>query len=110
MRRDTAQDEKVRENINDIMGIQPPRYSDGQRLAREFVDDIQHANFTSVMRGGSYRSRADAIVVRLRDVEPPSRLPECPLDFKGFSRDRMVRVLSGFWSAHDYTHFLLTRR
>lgn len=45
---------------------------------------------------GSYRSRADAIIVRLRDVEPPSRLPECLLDFKGFSRDRMVRVLSGF--------------
>ena len=44
----------------------------------------------------SYRSRADATVIRLRDVEPPSRFPKCSLDFKGFSRDRMVRVLSGF--------------
>jgi hypothetical protein len=49
-----------------------------------------------VPTGGSYRSRVDVTVVRLRDVEPPSRLLEHPLDFRGFCQQRMIRILSGF--------------
>jgi hypothetical protein len=34
--------------------------------------------------------------VRLREIEPPFRLPEYPLDHCGFVRQRMVNILTGF--------------
>jgi hypothetical protein len=33
---------------------------------------------------------------KLREIEPPIRLPEYPKDFRGFCRERMVRILRGF--------------
>jgi hypothetical protein len=45
----------------------------------------------------SYRSTPDAIVVPLREIEPPFRNPEGMLDWYGFDRSRMIRVLS--WMA-----------
>jgi hypothetical protein len=39
---------------------------------------------------------AGARVIPLREIEPPFRPPERPLDFRGFDRARMVRILSGF--------------
>lgn len=44
----------------------------------------------------AYHSSSHATLIPLREIEPPSRFPECPLDFRGFSRDRMVRILAGF--------------
>jgi hypothetical protein len=45
--------------------------------------------------GRAYRSAADARLVSLRTIEPPFRFPERPLDWRGFSHERLVRVLSG---------------
>ncbi|SAL67242.1 hypothetical protein AWB69_07688 [Caballeronia udeis] len=42
----------------------------------------------------SYRCTLDAIVVPLREIEPPFRNPEVMLDWCGFDRSRMIRVLS----------------
>ncbi|WP_156429878.1 hypothetical protein [Burkholderia sp. FL-7-2-10-S1-D7] len=43
----------------------------------------------------SYRSSAEAVLVSLREVEPPFRNPEVIRDWRGFDRARMIRVLSG---------------
>jgi hypothetical protein len=45
----------------------------------------------------SYISTPDAIVVPLREIEPPFRNPKVMLDWCGFDRSRMIRVLS--WMA-----------
>jgi hypothetical protein len=42
----------------------------------------------------SYRSTPDAVLVPLREVEPPFRRPEVMHDGQGFGRARMIRVLS----------------
>lgn len=42
----------------------------------------------------SYRSNPDTVLVPLRAVEPPFRNPEVMLDWQGFGRARMIRVLS----------------
>jgi len=50
----------------------------------------------------AYRSTdAGARAIPLRDIEPPFRYPESPLDFRGFDRARMVRILSGFVDGDD---------
>ena len=49
----------------------------------------------------AYRSTSDATLMRLREIEPPFRFPECPLDFRGFGRDRMIRVLAGFVAGNE---------
>ena len=71
------QNEKIRKQVYNIMGIQSPRCPDGQRFAGEFINDVQHAGFTPVMcevlnevirldMVGIFRFQADAGAV----VEP----------------------------------------
>ena len=49
-----------------------------------------------VPSGPAYHSTAAAThVVRLRDMEPPFRFPEHPLDWRGFSHVRLVSILRG---------------
>jgi hypothetical protein len=43
----------------------------------------------------AYRSTANATLIPLRHVEPPFRSPECPKDFRGFDRGRLISVLNG---------------
>ena len=50
MPRHTAQDEQVREHIDDIIRIQPPGHTDRQSLAGEFIHNVEHADFAPVMR------------------------------------------------------------
>jgi hypothetical protein len=50
--------------------------------------------FTPV--GAAYRSKPDATLVPLHNLEPPFRLTEVPLDFRGFCRNRMTDILIGF--------------
>jgi hypothetical protein len=45
----------------------------------------------------SYRSTPNAIVVPLREIEPPFRNPDGVRDWNGFDRSRMIRVLG--WMA-----------
>jgi hypothetical protein len=47
----------------------------------------------------SYRSTPDAVLVPLWKVEPPFRNPEVILDWQGFDRTGMIRVLS--WMAAE---------
>ena len=44
----------------------------------------------------AYRSAPGAAIVALREIEPPFRFPEHPKDWRGFDRERMVRILQGF--------------
>ena len=43
----------------------------------------------------NYRSTPHAVLVPLREIEPPFRNPEVIRDWRGFDRARMIRVLSG---------------
>src|SRR5258708_3315238 len=49
MPRHAAQDEQVGEHIDDVDRLEPARYPNGQALASELVDDIEHAEFASIM-------------------------------------------------------------
>ena len=44
-----AQDEQVGQHIDDVDGFEPARYPDGQAFVGELVDDVEHAEFASVM-------------------------------------------------------------
>ena len=50
MRRHTAQNEQVRKHVDDVIGIQSPRQPNGQRLAGEFIDDVQHPDLAPIVR------------------------------------------------------------
>ena len=43
----------------------------------------------------SYGCTPDAIAVPLREIEPPFRNPEVMRDWRGFDRERLVRILGG---------------
>jgi hypothetical protein len=50
----------------------------------------------------TYRSTDPGVrAIPLRDIEPPFRSPESPLDFRGFDQARMLRILSGFVDGDD---------
>src|SRR6266566_8889520 len=44
-----AQDEQVGEHIDDIDRSEPARYLNGQTFVGKFVDDVEHAEFASIM-------------------------------------------------------------
>ena len=43
----------------------------------------------------AFHSSAEARLISLSDIVPPSRLREHPLDYQGFRRDRLISVLQG---------------
>jgi hypothetical protein len=45
--------------------------------------------------GRAYHSTAVATPVPLREIEPPLRSPEQPLDWHGFHRARLISLLKG---------------
>src|SRR5437762_9614385 len=49
MPRNTAPDEQVGEHIDDIDRLEPARYLNGQTFVGKFVDDVEHAEFASIM-------------------------------------------------------------
>jgi len=49
----------------------------------------------------AYCSAETAVLVPLREVEPPFRLPECELDGNGFDRLRLISILKGFVAASE---------
>jgi hypothetical protein len=49
----------------------------------------------------SYRSSPEAVLVPLREIEPPFRNHEVIRDWRGFDRARMIRVLSGIASGAE---------
>jgi hypothetical protein len=51
--------------------------------------------------GSAYASDHSAILVPLREIEPPFRNLEVPKDWHGFDRVRMVRVLRGIVSGAE---------
>jgi hypothetical protein len=57
--------------------------------------EVGMAGFTPL--GPAYRSTAAAThTVPLREIEPPFRFPESPLDFQGFCRQRLMDIFGGF--------------
>lgn len=49
MLRRTAQDEEVREHVDEVDGLPPPVDADRQAFKRERVDHVEHAVFSPVM-------------------------------------------------------------
>ena len=47
--RDAAQDEQIREEVDDINRPEPAGYADGQALVGELVDDVEHADLAPVV-------------------------------------------------------------
>jgi hypothetical protein len=45
--------------------------------------------------GRAYRSTGAAILIPLREIEPPPRSPEHPKDWRGFDRGRLISILTG---------------
>jgi hypothetical protein len=43
----------------------------------------------------AYHSTSDAVLVPLREIEPPFRTPECSKDWRGFDRRRLLAALKG---------------
>ncbi len=50
MLRHAAQDEQVREHVDDVDRAKFPVHPDRQALAGELVDDVEHAVLASVVR------------------------------------------------------------
>jgi hypothetical protein len=46
-------------------------------------------------QGLAYRSTAAAMLVPLTTIEPVYRRETCPKDWRGFDRDRLIRILKG---------------
>ena len=44
-----AQDEQVRQHVDDVDRLEPAGDADGQALVGELVDDVEHADFASIM-------------------------------------------------------------
>jgi hypothetical protein len=76
------------------MHFQLPNFPCGFEIPDEWLDEAGTRGFSAVM--ASYRSTADAVLVRLDEIEPPLRRRTAPNDHRGFDRRRMVSVLSGF--------------
>jgi hypothetical protein len=70
-----------------------PRFPAEFEIPDEWWSESGMDGFTPSNRG--YRSTATATLVPLRDIEPPFRSLECPLDFCGFDRERLISVLKG---------------
>jgi hypothetical protein len=49
-----------------------------------------------VPSASAFRSSAEAVLVSLAVIEPPVRFSAYPKDWRGFSRERMIRVLKWF--------------
>src|ERR1700730_632235 len=45
----TAQDEQIREHVDDVDRLEPARYPNGQALVGELVDDVEHAELAPIM-------------------------------------------------------------
>lgn len=63
----------------------------------EIPDDwwVEAGMLEFVLAGAAYCSTIEAVLVPLREIEPPVRSRETSLDWHGFSRKRLVSVLSG---------------
>ena len=46
--------------------------------------------------GAAYRSTPSAVLVPLREIEPPYRKPSTAKDWRGFDRLRLISLLQGF--------------
>ena len=45
----TAKDEQVGQRVDDVDGLEPSGYADGQTLAGELIDDVEHADPAPIM-------------------------------------------------------------
>ena len=50
MARDAAQDEQVRQHVDDVRRVQASADPDREAFSRELVDDVEHADFPFVTR------------------------------------------------------------
>ena len=85
------------------------RYILSDRIEKEIPDEWwNEAGMGGFVRIGSCYARgpdpqrpdAPIIIVPISDIRPPYRGPGVVLDFGGFRRDRMIRILTGFASGN----------
>jgi hypothetical protein len=69
-----------------------PRFPADFEIPDVWWDEAGMTRF--IRRNTAYRSAAELIAID--DIEPPFRLMSAPLDWHGFSRDRMVAIFKGF--------------
>ena len=50
MHGNAAQDEQIRENVDDVHGLQSAVHPDRNAFARELIDDVQHPVLATIMR------------------------------------------------------------
>jgi hypothetical protein len=72
-------------------------------------DWLTEAGFPVLPQVEAYRSSTVQILVPFTEVEPPPRFHRAPLDFHGFSRERIISVLKGFVSDNDVEAVALNR-
>jgi hypothetical protein len=57
---------------------------------------LAEAGMTGFKRAAlAYHSTADAVLIRLAEIEPPFRVMTVPQDWRGFDRTRMISILKG---------------
>ncbi|WP_027515683.1 hypothetical protein [Bradyrhizobium sp. WSM1417] len=71
-----------------------PNYPCDFEIPDAWIAEAGFAGFKA--KQPAYRSSSDASMIPLEQIEPLGRFKSHPLDFRGFSRERLVRVLKGF--------------
>ncbi len=74
-----------------------PRFPADFELPDEWWSEAGMSGFTR--QGVAYRSTAE--LFWLDEIEPPFRLLSAALDWRGFSRERMVSILRGFVASDE---------
>jgi hypothetical protein len=75
------------------MHFQLPNFPCGFEIPDEWLQEAGLRDFVAVT--SSFRSTADATLVRIGEIEPPLRRRTTTNDYCGFDRRRMVSVLRG---------------
>jgi hypothetical protein len=75
------------------MRYQMPNYPCEFEIPDAWVTEAGMDGFSPTAQ--AYRSTLNAVLVPLREIEPPYRTPWTPKDARGFERARLVAVLNG---------------
>lgn len=76
-----------------------PRLPYEFEIPDDWLKEVGIRNFNPTTE--AYRSTNEATIVGIRDIAPPSRLPEYPLDGGGFGRCRLIGMLKKIVNGED---------
>lgn len=81
------------------MRFSMPRLPCEFEIPDQWLNEVGISNFNPTAE--AYHSTNEAIIVSLRDIAPPSRFPECPMDGGGFGRIRLIGILKKIVRGED---------